>query len=153
MTENRGPDRPPDKANEKDAERLQHTHQRVGLREKERAKNQRTYRAVKQKVIPLDRGSDRARYQGTAQLSAMFVLGHGCDGLCGDYHLSPPRWCCGFAPPSRTFRILPVRLGRFFTALRCRSKEIRSHQLNQKMGPLRRAQKSAASGAAPSRSE
>src|SRR5204863_3306752 len=65
MTENRGPDRPPDKANEKDAERLQHTHQRVGLREKERAKNQRAYGAVKQKVIPLDRGSDRARYQRT----------------------------------------------------------------------------------------
>src|SRR6266550_1696131 len=89
MTENRGPDRPPDKANEKDAERLQHTHQRVGLREKERAKNQRTYGAVKQKVIPLDRGSDRARYQRAAQLSAMFVVGHGCDGICGDCHLKP----------------------------------------------------------------
>src|SRR5438552_13883847 len=89
MTENRGPDRPPDKANEKDAERLQNTHQRVGLREKERAKNQRTYGAVKQKVIPLDRGSNRARYQRTAQLSAMFVLGHGRDGIYGDCHLKP----------------------------------------------------------------
>jgi hypothetical protein len=59
------------------------------LREKERAKNQRTYGAVKQKVIPLDRGSNRARYQRTAQLSAMFVLGHGRDGICGDCHLKP----------------------------------------------------------------
>src|SRR5205814_7305705 len=114
MTENRGPDRPPDKANEKDAERLQHTHQRVGLREKDWAKNQRTYGAVKQKVIPLDRGSDRARYQGTAQLSAMFVVGHGCDGICGDCHLEPSPSCSGFAPPSCTFRRLPVLLRTIF---------------------------------------
>ncbi len=46
MAEDRRPDRPPDKADEENGERLEHADQRVGLREEERAEHQRGHLPV-----------------------------------------------------------------------------------------------------------
>src|SRR5260370_140313 len=60
MAENRRPDGPAEKSDEKDGKRLQHADQRVGLREEALAENQSGHLAVKQEIVPFDRRADRA---------------------------------------------------------------------------------------------
>ena len=74
MAKDRRADGPPDKADKKDPEGLEDAHQRVGLREKDRPENERADGAVKQEVVPLDRGADGAGDQRPAQLRAVFSV-------------------------------------------------------------------------------
>jgi hypothetical protein len=60
VTENRRSDRPADKSDKKDSERLEHPYQWVRLGEEQFAEDQRGHLAVEQEVVPLDRRADRA---------------------------------------------------------------------------------------------
>src|SRR5208282_3636686 len=68
MAEYRRPDRPPEKSDEKDRERLEHADDWIRLRKEKFAEDQPGDLAVKQEIVPLDRRADRACDQGTAQL-------------------------------------------------------------------------------------
>jgi len=63
--------RPPDKPDKKNAERLENADQGTGLGEEKRSENQRAHLAVEQEIIPFDRGADRAGDQCAMQLRAM----------------------------------------------------------------------------------
>ena len=71
MAEYRRADRPPDKPDKENAERLENADQGSGLGEEERSEDQRAHLAVKQEIIPFDRGADRAGDQCAVQLRAM----------------------------------------------------------------------------------
>ena len=80
MAEDRRADRPPDKADEEHAERLEHTDQWIGFGEEELAEHQPGDRAVQQEVVPFDRGADRAGDQGATQVAMMFGRGKATRG-------------------------------------------------------------------------
>src|SRR5215469_10159613 len=86
MAEDRCPDRPADKADEEDCERLQHADDRIRLREEELAEDQPRHLAVKQKIVPFDRRADRAGYKSTTQLPAVLGLGDPARGNFGCCH-------------------------------------------------------------------
>jgi hypothetical protein len=77
MTEDRRSNRTPDKADEKDPERLQHANDRIGFGKEQFAEDQPGHRTVEQEVVPFDRRADRAGDDGSPQLPAMFGLGDG----------------------------------------------------------------------------
>ena len=75
MPEDRGPNRPGDKADGIDGKRLQHADQRVGFGKEQLAKDQTGDDAVEQEVVPLDRRADGAGDDGAPQLSGMLGFG------------------------------------------------------------------------------
>ena len=91
MAENRRADRPPNKSDKEDAERLENADQRSGLGEEKRSEDQRAHLAVEQEIISFDRRADRAGDQCAVQLRAMFVVRKARDADVGCYHLFPPR--------------------------------------------------------------
>ena len=60
MAKDRCPDRPSEKADEKDGERLQHADDRIRLRKEKFAEDQSCHLAVKQEIVPFDCRADRA---------------------------------------------------------------------------------------------
>ena len=71
MAEYRRANRPPDKPDKENAERLENADQGSGLGKEDRAEDQRAHLAVEQEIIPFDRGADRAGDQCAVQLGAM----------------------------------------------------------------------------------
>src|SRR5207248_5679982 len=69
--------------------------------------------------------------------------------------LSPPRWCCGFAPLSRRFRRLPVLFRTIFHRVEVpeQGDSVAPTQPTEMASPFGALKKSAGSGAAASRSE
>src|SRR6516162_9866896 len=57
VAEDRRTNRPCDETDRIDGERFQHSNQGIGLRKEELAENQAGYRAVKQEIVPFDRGA------------------------------------------------------------------------------------------------
>jgi hypothetical protein len=75
MPEDRRSDWPADKADEKDGEGFEHADYRVRFGEEELAEDKPRDLAVKQEIVPFNRGPDRAGDQSTAQLRTMFEIG------------------------------------------------------------------------------
>ena len=74
MAEDRGADRPADKADEIGAEGKQRCRQRVLVGEIELAENQTGRRAIEEEIVPLDGRADRRCDDRLAQLRAVFGL-------------------------------------------------------------------------------
>src|SRR6516225_10140040 len=73
MAEDEGADRTGDEADEIDAERAQRRGVGIFVGEEQLAENEAGHGAVEEKIVPLDRGSDRRRDDGTAKLAVMLV--------------------------------------------------------------------------------
>jgi hypothetical protein len=86
MPEDRGTDRPGDKAHCEHGECLQCTGQRVGGRKIQFRKDQCGHLTVQQKIVPFDRRADRAGNHRAAQLSASIDLGQRDGGDAGYSH-------------------------------------------------------------------
>ncbi len=91
MAEERGADGTRDKADRVDPERLQCPDQRVGSREIQIREDERGHLHVEEEIVSLDRGSDRARDDGAAELPAVLGIGKGARG---EYRL----WSSNFLP-------------------------------------------------------
>jgi len=68
MPENRGANRPRDKSDKEDAERLQRIHPGIGAGKEHLPEHQPGHRAVDQEIVPFDRRADRAGDDGAAQM-------------------------------------------------------------------------------------
>ena len=85
VTEDRRTDRPGNETDRIDGERFQHSNQGIGLGKKQLAENQAGHRAVKQEIVPFDRGAYRAGDQRATQLRPVFGFrqrGGGSDIHC-----------------------------------------------------------------------
>jgi len=80
MTEKGGADRPGDEADGVDCEHLQRAGQRIGGREIQFRKDERCHQHVKQEIIGLDHGANRAGYDGAPQLRAVLGIGQARSG-------------------------------------------------------------------------
>src|SRR6516225_1109905 len=116
MAEYRRPDRPADKSDEKNGERLEYADQRIRFGEEEFAEDQRSHLAVQQEIVPLDRGADRAGDHGAAQMRAMLCFGKltRCDFGCRHRTSSQLSGSerdarCHRPPPRRGGALLPRR--------------------------------------------
>src|SRR5215469_18859167 len=100
MAEYRRPDRSTEKADEKDSERLQHADDRIRLRKEELTEDQSGHLAVKQKIVPFDRGADRAGDQGATQLRPVLGVRKRSDANFDCSHLGFPQsvFGCAIAP-------------------------------------------------------
>jgi len=90
VAEDERPDRPGDETDEEDRVRLHRADQRVRLRKVEFRKDQPGHGATEEKIVPLDRRSDRAGDHGAPQLPAVVDVGKGTRGNLGCRHgISP----------------------------------------------------------------
>jgi hypothetical protein len=75
VPEDGGADRAGNEADRVDAERLQRSHPRVGMREEQFCEHQPGDRAVKKEVVPFDRGADGRGDHRAAKLNLMLGWG------------------------------------------------------------------------------
>jgi hypothetical protein len=78
MSENGGADRSRDEADRVDRERLQRADPGIGVREIQFCEDQARDGAVKEEIVPFDRGAHRGRDDGAAKLNLMFAWREGC---------------------------------------------------------------------------
>jgi hypothetical protein len=116
MAEDRGPHGPGYEAYRVDQEGLERTDQRVGLRKEELGEDEAGNGAVKEEVVPLDRGADRAGDDGAGELGPVLGLGQragsggdgGRHGACLLIVRRSSSWIIG-AATGRKSRLSPCR--------------------------------------------
>jgi hypothetical protein len=86
MAENRRTDWPGKKADGVNSERFERADERIRVREIQPGKDETRDGAVKEEVIPLDRGTDGARDNRAAKLPAVFLRRDGASPLVAHSH-------------------------------------------------------------------
>src|SRR5579883_2604790 len=103
MAEDRSPDRPRGEADGKYGEGLQRADQRLGGRKIQFCKDESGQLAVDEKIVPLDRRSDRTGDHRAAQLAAVLGIGKRNGGNLGRGHQRPPVYGRPLIRSARTF--------------------------------------------------
>ena len=96
MPENGGADRACHKADGIDGKGLKRADPGIGMREKQLGEDEAGDGAVEEEIVPLDRGADRGRDHGAAELDLMFG--------CGERSDVDPKGCHGCFLPNRHFQ-------------------------------------------------
>src|ERR1700722_8370000 len=88
MAEDRRADRPGEETHGVHTERLQRADEWIGPRKIKPGKHQAGYGAVQEEVVPLDRRSDRASQNRTAQLPPLLCFVDGAGLVTGSHLVS-----------------------------------------------------------------